>query len=100
MSSSDTLLSQLLGLVCDLYEDTEGFVERKDDAQLWYNRGYANGMIAALTQLGFRSHVEGLIEPDPADLIAGQELLPWGKAYAHGLDMGQRETHEVMGSGE
>jgi hypothetical protein len=89
-----------MALVCDLYEDTEGFVERTDDAQLWYNRGYANGMIEALTQLGFRSHLEGVIEPDAADVAAGHALLPWGKAYAHGHEMGQRETHEVMGSGD
>jgi hypothetical protein len=97
MSQSNAVLSQLLTLLCDLYEDTEGFLERSDDAQLWYNRGYANGMIEALRALGYGAQVESLIEPDAPDAVAGQALLPWGKAYAHGLDMGRRETQDVMG---
>ena len=97
MSPSHPVLSQLLTLICDLYEDTESFRERRDDAQLWYNRGYANGMIEALGALGYSAQVESLIEPDVPDAVADQALLPWGKAYAHGFDMGRRETHDVMG---
>jgi hypothetical protein len=99
MSPPETLLPQLLTLVCDLYEDTEGFSARTEDAQLWYNRGYANGMVEALRELGFLPQLEALIEPDPDDVVAGHELLPWGKAYAHGHTKGRRETHEVMGRG-
>jgi hypothetical protein len=40
--------------------------------------------------------VESALDPDPAEVIAGQEALPWGKAYRHGWDMGRRETDEVM----
>ena len=90
------VLPRLLELICDLYEDTDGFLERTDDAQLWYNRGYANGMIEVLGTLGHSGQIAGLVEPDPSDCITGQELLPWGKAYRHGLDMGRRETTEVM----
>ena len=97
MALSREVLPQLLALIGDLYEDTEGFTERTDDAQLWYNRGYANGMVEELGELGFRPQVESLIEPDAQDVIAGHERLPWGKAYAHGRDMGRRETREVMG---
>jgi len=96
MSRPDDILPQLLTLICDLYEDTEGFLERGDDAQLWYNRGYANGMIEALAELGYRAQVQSLVDPDPPELVAGQTLLPWGKAYAHGRDMGRRETTDVM----
>jgi hypothetical protein len=96
MDRSEGVLPQLLTLLCDLYEDTEGFAERTDDAQLWYNRGYANGVAEALGDLGFRPAVESVIEPDARDVVTGQELLPWGKAYAHGLEMGRRETFEVM----
>lgn len=95
---SAVVLSQLLELVCDLYEDTEGFLDRQDDLQLWYNRGYANGMIDGLARLGYLPQVASAVEPDPVDLIAGQETLPWGKAYRHGWDMGRRETDEVMGA--
>jgi hypothetical protein len=97
MSQSNAVLSQLLTLICDLYEDTEGFLERSDDAQLWYNRGYANGMVEALRALGYGAQVESLVAPDAADTVADQALLPWGKAYAHGYDMGRRETRDVMG---
>jgi hypothetical protein len=97
MALPDEVLPQLLALVGELYEDTEGFAQRTDNAQLWYNRGYANGMVEVLGELGFRPQVESLIEPDAQDVIAGHELLPWGKAYAHGRDMGRRETREVMG---
>lgn len=94
--SSDTVLSQLLELICDLYDDSQGFLERTDDAQLWYNRGYANGVIHALDRLGYARHVAAALEPDAETLIAGHETLPWGKAYLHGWDMGQKETFEVM----
>lgn len=98
MTPPESVLSQLLTLICDLYEDTERFLEHSDDAQLWYNRGYANGMIEALGELGFGRHVGSLVDPDPSDVAAGQGLLPWGKAYADGRDRGRRETNEVMES--
>jgi len=98
MSVPEPVLPQLLTLVCDLYEDTAGFLECTDDAQHWYNRGYANGMIAALGELGFGRHVESLIEPDSVDIAADHALLPWGRAYAHGHDMGLRETKEALES--
>jgi len=94
--STDIVLPQLLELICDLYDDTEGFLERTDDSQLWYNRGYANGVIHALGRLGYARHVAGALDPDPVALTADQEFLPWGKAYRHGWEMGQTETHEVM----
>ena len=97
--SSDTILPQLLELICDLYEDSRGFLDRTDDVQLWYNRGYANGVIHALDQLGYARHVASALEPDGEAAIAGHEALPWGKAYRHGWDMGQKETYEVMEAG-
>ena len=33
-------------------DETEGYLDRQDDPQLWYNRGYANGMVKALRELG------------------------------------------------
>jgi hypothetical protein len=92
------VLPQLLELLCDLYEDTEGFLDRQDDPQVWYNRGYANGMIDGLTRLGYLPQVVSAVEPDPPDVASGQEALPWGKAYRHGWEMGRRETDEVMGA--
>jgi len=97
--SIDAILPQLLELICDLYEGSQDYLDRTDDAQLWYNRGYANGVIHALELLGYARHVAGALEPDPEDVIAGQEILPWGKAYRHGWEMGEKETYEVMETG-
>ena len=94
--SSATLLPQLLELLCDLYDDTEGFLDRTDDPQLWYNRGYANGVIHALDQLGYARQITGVLDRDTDDLIRGHERLPWGKAYRHGWEMGREETYDVL----
>jgi len=94
--STDTILPQLLELICDLYDDSQGFSDRTDDAQRWYNRGYANGVIHALQHLGYARHVAAALELDAPDPIAGHEALPWGKAYRHGWEMGRKETYEVM----
>jgi hypothetical protein len=96
--TDSTVLPQLLELICDLYEDTEGFLDRTGDAQLWYNRGYANGVIHALERLGHARAVASALEPDPVDLVDDQARLPWGKAYRHGWDKGTNETFEVLGA--
>lgn len=94
------ILTQLMQLLRDLYGETEGFLERQDAPQLWYNRGYANGMVAALRALGRGDAL-------PTDLaldqdgeawgqIAQQALMPWGRAHAHGLEMGCKETFEIL----
>lgn len=96
--SADTILPRLLELICDLYDDSQGFLDRTQDAQSWYNRGYANGVIHSLEQLGYARHVAAALDPDPPDLIADHQTLPWGKAYRHGWEMGRKETFEVMES--
>lgn len=93
----DALLERLLELVHRLYSETEGFLEDTADQQRWYNRGYANGMVKALRELGFSERLAGVFEADPDDVIGGQEALPWGRAYRHGVEVGSRETHEVLG---
>ena len=90
------LLDTLLRLLAELTEESEGYLEREDDFQLWYNRGYANGMAAALTALGHGEAVARAVQPDPYERARDQQHLPWGKAYEHGRDMGERETREVM----
>lgn len=94
--SDPELLSQLLRLLTELTEESEGYLEREDDSQLWYNRGYANGMAAALTALGHGEVVARTVAPDPYDRARDQQHLPWGKAYEHGREMGQRETYDVL----
>lgn len=96
MNAATTVLPQLLELICDLYEGSERFLDRTDEPQLWYNRGYANGMIDALGQLGYARHIGGSLDPDAQDPPFGQEILPWGKAYRHGWGKGRQETIDVM----
>lgn len=90
-------LQKLLNISNRLYEETAGFLENGDNQQHWYNRGYANGIIQQLTRLGYRAYVEQHIIPDPDDLIAGHEFWAWGRAYQHGVEMGMKETAEVIG---
>ena len=96
MTSPPAVLPQLLELIIGLYEESDAFLEETGDAQLWYNRGYANGVIDGLTHLGYREHVATVVAPDKDDVIAGHELLPWGKAYGHGFEKGRQETFEVL----
>ncbi len=93
----DVLLSKLFALIRRLYADTEDMLDNPTEQQLWYDRGYANGMVQALRKLGYGERLQGQLQPDPEDLIAGHEPLVWGKAYVHGLEVGMRETHEVLG---
>ena len=95
----DAVLDQLVDLIERLYAETEGFSAAPDDQQLWYNRGYANGMVKALRELGQAAALQRLRAVDADDVIAGQQSLPWGKAYLHGVDMGERETYEITEQG-
>ena len=91
------VLQRLINIVEQLYQETAGFLDNGDNQQHWYNRGYANGIIHQLSAYGYRPFVEESTVPDPEDIIAGHELLAWGKAYQHGLDMGMKETTDVIG---
>lgn len=93
----EALLRQLLDLIDQLRRDTRGFVDEPGDQQLWYDRGYANGMILALRRLGQQPGLGDRVPDDP-DGFGGQLATPWGKAYRHGEAMGSRETHEITGT--
>ena len=90
------LVQNLIDLISRLYDETVGFLESPDDQQLWYNRGYANGMINVLDASGYDCRLRERVDPDPLEMIEGQEMMPWGKAYTHGLEMGERECKEVL----
>ena len=90
------ILQRLLGIVQSLYAETTRLVESESDLQLWYDRGYANGMLEALRALGYGDRLTGLVAADPEDYQVGQEFLPWGKAYWHGFEMGGNECREVL----
>jgi len=93
---SEHRLHTLLQLIQRLYAETEGLAEGDGDLQSWYNRGYANGMIQVCDELGYRERVRALVRPDSPGLIAGQEFLPWGKAYRHGFEKGAGEIRAAL----
>jgi hypothetical protein len=93
----EELLTQLIDLVDRLRDETDGFLDNPGDQQLWYNRGYANGMILALQRLGQSARL-GDRRPDDPQALGGQLALAWGKAYQHGQSVGSKETHESTGS--
>ena len=90
------LLSALLDLIDRLRRETEGFLSEPGDQQLWYNRGYANGMVRVLRVHNHGDRLLDLVDVDPHEYLVGQEFLPWGKAYRHGFEMGEKETREVL----
>lgn len=93
---TDDLLGQLLALIDQLRDETAGFLDSPGDQQLWYNRGYANGMVLALQRLGQEARL-GQRRPDDPDALSTHVPLAWGKAYRHGEQRGSQETHEITG---
>jgi hypothetical protein len=96
MQPDPDVLQQFLDLLVRLYDETDGFADSPGDAQLWYNRGYANGMVRGLRELGQGAAVAERITPDDDDVVAGHAMMAWGKAYLHGAETGYRETLEVL----
>ena len=94
---SPELLRKLCALVRRLREESADFIEHHEDGQRWYNRGYANGMLRALRDLLGEETPCGEGLDDPA-LLAGHEVMAWGRAYRHGERVGEQETHEITGS--
>ena len=90
-----SVIEQLVELVEQLYLESETYADNPSDVQLWYNRGYANGIVACLKPQGFGDKIKHL-KLDADDLYAGEQVMEWHKAYHHGFEMGLRETKEVL----
>jgi EAL domain-containing protein (putative c-di-GMP-specific phosphodiesterase class I) len=92
----EQIFQRLLQVVKELHAETASLTAQESELQLWYNRGYADGMIEAMQSLGFKRQLDDAGVAIDMSLINGQELLPWGKAYQHGFEMGEKETEEVL----
>lgn len=90
------IIDKLLGLIQRLYGETNGYQDDQADSQAWYNRGYANGMIAALRDAGYQDRLAAGLNPDPEDLHQEDRFMAWTKAYHHGFEMGHKEAQEVL----
>ncbi|MBK1709232.1 MULTISPECIES: hypothetical protein [Marichromatium] len=93
----DQLLDRLLALLERLYRDTADYRARCDEAQCWYDRGYADGMRAALAALGHGAALAARPLPEIEPLAPTERVTPWGRAHAHGVEVGGRETRDVLG---
>ena len=89
-----SVIDKLAGLVEKLYNETQDYSDNPSDAQLWYNRGYANGVVAYFIKNGFAEKLSNLTL-DAADIYQGEQIMEWLKAYHHGFEMGERESAEV-----
>jgi len=90
-----SVIDKLAGLVEKLYVETEGYEDNPADAQLWYNRGYANGVVAYFNQSGLSDKLSYL-PLDEESLYDTERVMEWHKAYHHGFEMGERESGEVL----
>lgn len=90
-----SVIDQLTHLVERLYEESENYSQSPSDAQLWYNRGYANGIVTFLNTHNYADKINHL-KLDAENLYKGEKIMEWHKAYHHGFEMGLRESKEVM----
>lgn len=90
------MLERLLQLLGRLYTESAGYFDHPEQEQLWYNRGYAEGMLQALRELGYAADIQDRVPAAAPPLPAGFEVLSWGRAYLHGQETGSRETREVL----
>jgi hypothetical protein len=93
---SDAIFQRLLVVVEDLYAETQSLAQSDGELQLWYNRGYADGMVKAMRSSGYGPQLEAGGVRAQAPPIDSQAFLPWGKAYRHGFEMGEKEAGEVL----
>ena len=90
-----SVIDKLVVLVEHLYEESQDYSENPSDVQLWYNRGYANGIAGFLKAQGYTDKINHL-KLDAEDLYKSEHVMEWHKAYHHGYEMGLRESGEVM----
>ena len=95
MTNTMNVIEKLIGLVDQLYHETEDYEINPSDVQLWYNRGYANGVATLLVAQGHGEKIKPLIL-DAEDLYRSEQVMEWHKAYHHGFDIGSSEAKEVL----
>ena len=88
------VIEKLVSLVEQLYQETENYADNPSDVQLWYNRGYANGITSFLITQGYTDKIK-TINLDAESLYKNEQVMEWHKAYHHGFDMGLRESEEI-----
>ena len=87
------LVEKLNTLVHTLGTESAAYLDSLEDHQLWYNRGYADGVARALQELELTQTNHAILSPQE---LAQHRWMPWGKAYQHGNDKGYQEAYEVL----
>lgn len=89
-------MEKLLGLARRLRAESADYLDNPGDGQLWYNRGYAAGILRALRELGYSEVLGEDCADDPEASLAPHRVMAWGQAYDHGRDKGWSDTREVL----
>ena len=90
------IIQQLIELAQRLRAEAADFLENPGDDQLWYNRGYGSGILAALRELGHAHALDQSCADDSEQELAGHRVMAWGQAYQHGRDKGWSDTREAL----
>lgn len=90
------LLQRLTQLVDRLYRETEGFADQPEAEQLWYNRGYANGIVACLQARSYPIELARDLVLDDDLQMTQFAVFRWGQAYRHGFELGEQETEQAF----
>lgn len=90
------IIAKLSEVVIELYNETMNYETNPTDVQLWYNRGYANGVAAALRENDQSEALEGFLSLDKENLYTFDRVMEWHKAYHHGYEMGRNESVDVL----
>ena len=98
MTNTTNIIDKLIGLIEQLYQETEGYDQNPSDVQLWYNRGYANGIATWLVTQDNGDKMKHL-NLDTEGLYRGEQVMEWHKAYHHGFEMGTSEAKDVLPDG-
>ena len=99
MTNTMNVIEKLIKLVDQLYQETEGYDQNPSDVQLWYNRGYANGVTTLLIAQGYGDKLKQL-NLDAEGLYHDEQVMEWHKAYHHGFEMGSNEAKDVIPGGD
>lgn len=90
------IVDKLFDIVVRLYTETEGYIGNPSEVQLWYNRGYANGVVSVLRSKELLETLGSQLVLDADTRHQGENFMEWEKAYHHGFEMGEREAREVL----
>lgn len=90
-----SVIEKIVALIDQLYHETENYALNPSEVQLWYNRGYANGVSSCLIKQGHGNKIKQL-NLDAEDLYHDERVMEWHKAYHHGFEIGLNEAKDVL----